>query len=66
MPRSRKGRPSVVGPRVQVVTTEYRKYDGNDADLRSNEVQTLISELFLLARKKGRPKKEMEVEKYAA
>lgn len=56
----------MVGPRVKTVTAEYKKHDADNADLRNKEVLTLISELFLLARKKGRPKKEMEVEKYAA
>lgn len=64
MPRRRKGKVSRVGPDVQFVIAEYIEDQSSKNDLRIREVQTLISEVILLARRRGRPKKEEEL-KYA-
>lgn len=64
MPRRRKGKASKVGPNVQFVIAEYIEDQSSGNDLRIREVQTLISEVILLAKRRGRPKKEEEF-KYA-
>lgn len=65
MPRRQKGRVSRVGPRVQTVTALYVQDQSTSSERRSNEVLTLISQVILLSHKRGRPKKEEEVN-YAA
>lgn len=65
MPRRRIGRVSRVGPRVQAITDLYVQDQDSKAEKRQAEVLTLISQFILLSRKRGRPRKEEEVD-YAA
>lgn len=66
MSREKRKVRSSVNPTDLKIIAEYRSYAEVDADFRIKEVHALIAELYVLARRKGRPKKEIEVEKYAA
>jgi hypothetical protein len=65
MPRRRAGRVSKVGPRVQTIIDLYVLDQDSKAEKRQAEVLILISQFILLSRKRGRPRKEDEVD-YAA
>lgn len=61
MPRRRKTMALQVGPSVQFISARYVRDQSTRADFRTREVQALISEVILLARRRGRPKREKEV-----
>ncbi|GEM_PF-6668212 len=63
--RKRAGDPRV-GPHGSLIVATYEKDERPDNDKRSQEVQTLISEMIVLAHRRGRLKKEREDMLYVA